>query len=60
MVFLLWLKDIKVHVEDQYLMQIQAEQLIKEFTAENAHDKVEFYMELLWRRNKHSNALLTI
>ena len=44
LIFQSWLKDIRVHVEDRNLTQREAMQLIKDFTAECAHDGVEFYM----------------
>ena len=34
LMFNLWLKDTKVDIEDQKLMQREAIQLIKDFTAE--------------------------
>ena len=37
----------KVHVEDWNMMQREAMQLIKDFTAECACDKVEFYMGMV-------------
>ena len=43
LIFQSWLKDIWVHVEDHYLSEREAMQLIKDFTAEHACDKVEFY-----------------
>ena len=47
LIFQSWLKDIRVHVKDQHLTEGEAMQLIKDFTAEHAHDKVEFYMGML-------------
>ena len=47
LIFQSWLKDIRVHVEDRNLSQREAIQLIKDFTAEHAHDKVEFYMGMV-------------
>ena len=47
LIFQSWLKDIRVHVEDRNLTQREAMQLIKDFTAEHAHDKVEFYMGMV-------------
>ena len=46
-IFQLWLKDIRVHVEDWNLMEREAMQLVKDFTAEHPHDKVEFYMGMV-------------
>ena len=42
-----WLKDIRVHVEDWNVMEREAIQLVKDFTAEHASDKVEFYMGMV-------------
>ena len=36
LIFQSWLKDIKVHVEDQNLTEREAIQLVKGFTAERA------------------------
>ena len=47
LVFLSWLKDISVHVEDRHLTKREAIQLLKDFTAECAQDKVEFYMGMV-------------
>ena len=47
LIFQSWLKDIRAHVEDRNLSQREAMQLIKDFTAECAHDKVEFYMGMV-------------
>ena len=47
LIFQSWLKDIKVHVEDWHLMEREAIQLIKDFTAECAHDEVTFYMGMV-------------
>ena len=47
LIFQFWSKDIQVHVEDQNLTQREAMQLIKDFTAEHAHDEVEFYMGMV-------------
>ena len=47
LIFQLWLKDIRVHVEDCNLSQREAVQLIKVFTTEHACDKVEFYMGMV-------------
>ena len=47
LIFQYWLKDIWVHVEDWNLTQNEAMQLIKDFTAEHGHDKVEFYMGMV-------------
>ena len=47
LIFQSWLKDIRVHVEDCNLSDREAMQLIKDFTAECACDKVEFYMGMV-------------
>ena len=46
-IFQSWLKDIRVHVEDWNLMEREAIQLFKDFTAEHACDEVEFYMGMV-------------
>ena len=47
LIFQSWLKDIRVHVEDQNLSEREAMQLIKDFAAEHACDQVEFYMGMV-------------
>ena len=47
LIFQSWLKDINIHVEDQNLTEREAIQLVKDFTAERAHDEVEFYMGMI-------------
>ena len=47
LIFQLWLKDIRVHVEVPNLLEREAMQLIKDFTAEHAHNEVEFYMGIV-------------
>ena len=47
LIFQSWLKDIRVHVEDRNLSPREAMQVIKDFTAEHACDKVEFYMGMV-------------
>ena len=47
LIFQLWLKDINAHVEDWNLTEREAIQLVKDFTAERAHDEVEFYMGMI-------------
>ena len=44
LIFQSWFIDIRVHVEDQNLTEREAMHLTKDFTAEHACDKVEFYM----------------
>ena len=43
LIFLLWLKDIKVHGEDWNL----AEREVKDFTAKRAHNELEFYTGMI-------------
>ena len=47
LIFQTWLKDIWVHVEDHNLLEREAIQLIKDFTAECACNKVELYMGMV-------------
>ena len=47
LIFQSWLKDINVHVQDQNLTEREAIQLVKDFTAERAHDEVEFYIGMI-------------
>ena len=47
LIFQSWLKDIRVHVEDRNLTEREAMQLVKDFTAECAHNEVEFYMGMV-------------
>ena len=47
LIFQSWLKDINIHVEDWNLTEREAIQLVKDFTAERAHDEVEFYMAMI-------------
>ena len=47
LIFQFWLKDINAHVEDQNLTDREAIQLVKDFTAERAHNEVEFYMGII-------------
>ena len=42
LIFQLWLKDINIHVKDWNLTEREAIQLVKDFTAERAHNEVEF------------------
>ena len=46
LIFQSWLKDINVHVEDRNLTE-RAIQLVKDFTAERAHNEVEFNMGMI-------------
>ena len=47
LIFQLWLKDINVHVKDWNLTEKEAIQLVKDFTAERAHNEVEFYVGMI-------------
>ena len=47
LIFQSWLKDINAHVEDWNLTEREAIQLVKDFTADRAHDEVEFYMGMI-------------
>ena len=47
LIFQLWLKDINIHIEDWNLTEREAIQLVKDLTAERAHDEVEFYMGMI-------------
>ena len=44
LIFQSWLKDINIHVKDHNMTEREAIQLVKDFTAERAHNEVEFYM----------------
>ena len=47
LIFQSWLKDINIHIEDWNLTEREATQLVKDFTAERAHNEVEFYMGMI-------------
>ena len=47
LIFQSWLKDIKMHIEDWNLTERETIQLVKDFTAERAHDEVEIYMGII-------------
>ena len=47
LIFQSWLKDINVHVQDWNLTEREAIQLVKDFTAERAHNEVEYYMGMI-------------
>ena len=47
LIFQSWLKDINVCVQDWNLTEREAIQLVKDFTAERAHNEVEFYMGMI-------------
>ena len=56
LIFQLWLKDINIHVKDWNLTEREAIQLVKDFTAERAHNEVEFYMGMGQKRNESGDA----
>ena len=58
LIFQSWLKDIRVHVEDRNLTHREAMQLVKDFTAECAHDKVEFYMGMVMEEQQTFEGLV--
>ena len=58
LIFQSWLKDINVHVEDQNLAEREAIQLVKDFTAERAHDEVEFYVGMIADDQQTFNGLV--
>ena len=58
LIFQSWLKDIHAHVEDRHLMQWEAIQLVKDFTAEHAQDEVEFYMGMVAEENQSFEGLI--
>ena len=58
LIFQSWLKDIQVHVEDRNVTQRQAIQLIKDFTAEHAHNEVEFYMGMVTEEQQMFEGLI--
>ena len=45
LVFNSWLKDIKMCVQERKLSNLEAVQLIKDFTSDNARGAVEFYLD---------------
>ena len=47
-----------MHVEDQNLTEREAIQLVKDFTAERAHDEVEFYMDMIVDDQQTFNGLV--
>ena len=60
LIFQLWLKDIRVHVEDQNLSETEATLLMKDFTAECACNEVEFYMGMVVEDQQTLKALFNI
>ena len=47
LIFQSCIKDIRAHIEDQNLEERDSIQLVKDFTAEHAHSKVEVYMGMV-------------
>ena len=47
LIFQSWLNDLWVNVEDHNLSEREAMQPIKDFTAEHAHNEVQFYMGMV-------------
>ena len=45
LVFNSWLKDIEMHVKERKLTNMEAIQLVKDYTAEGARGVVEFYLD---------------
>ena len=58
LIFQSWLKDINVHVEDWNFTEREAIQLVKDFTAERAHNEVEFYMGMITDDQQTFNGLV--
>ena len=46
LVFQSWVKDIQVYVLECHLSHGEAVQLVKDYTLEQAHSKVEYYLGL--------------
>ena len=59
LIFQSWLNNIKVHVEDWNLTEREAIQLVKDFTAERAHNEVEFYMGMIADDQQTFDGLVT-
>ena len=47
LIILSWLKDKKVHVEDQNMPERKGIQLVKDFHAKCTHDKLESHMGMV-------------
>ena len=45
LLFNLWLKDIEMYVKEQNLTNLDAVQLIKDYTMDNTRGAVEFYLD---------------
>ena len=58
LIFQSWLKDINAHVEDWNLTEREATQLVKDFTAQRAHDEVEFYMGMIADKQQSFDGLV--
>ena len=54
LVFNLWLKDIEMCIKEQKLTNMEAVQLIKDYTSEGARGEVEFYLDTnsIWKYHK--------
>ena len=58
LIFQSLLKDLCVHVEDRRLTQKEAIQLVKDFTAQHAHDEVEFYLGMMAEEDQSFEGLI--
>ena len=58
LIFQSWLKDINIHIEDWNLTEREAIQLVKDFTAERAHNEVEFYMGMIMDKQQTFDELV--
>ena len=54
LVFNSWLKDIEMCVKERNLMNMEAVQLVKDYTSEGARGAVEFYLDTTstWKYHK--------
>ena len=58
LIFQSWLKDINIHAEEWNLTEREAIQLVKDFTAERAHNEDEFYMGMIVDDQQTFNGLV--
>ena len=58
LIFLSWLKDIHLYVEDHWLRERETIQLIKDFTTEHARVEMEYYMAVAAEENQSSEGLM--
>ena len=58
LVFQSVMKEICVHVEDWWLTQREAIQLVKDFTLKHAQDEVELYMGMVAEEDQSFKSLL--